>query len=120
MLREDAKMRHRHDWASFNPHLIGAGALGAFALLLLMRSSRHLKPAARLAMTEFYGLKEWLMTQVESFSADMEDAAAEAKHASALEKGVESILESLLNDEELRRKIQDILARNAGSERADQ
>jgi len=90
-------------------YLTGAGALAAAAFLLLMRKSRSLKPTTTAAMKEAYGFKEWLLTQVESFAADAEDAAAEAKHSFEREKDLDSVLEALAEDKDLLGKLRKIV-----------
>lgn len=93
---------------------LGGGALATLAVLLLMRNSRSLKPLATAAMKEAYSFKEWLLAQTEGFTADMEDAAAEAKHAYERERDLEKALEELIEDKDLLSKLREILAKSSG------
>lgn len=99
-------------------NLVGGGALGALGFLLLMRYSRNVKPAVTSVMKEAYGAKEWLLGKTEGFVADMQDAAAEAKHATERERDLESLLEALADDEAMQRKLQEILARKRAAQRS--
>lgn len=93
--------------------LVGGGALGALAFLLAMKYAHPLKPAMAGILKEAYGFKEWLLGNVESFTADVEDAAAEAKHAYQQEQELEKHLDLLLKDKALLEKIIKMLQEKA-------
>ena len=95
-------------------YLVGGGALGALAFLLAMKYSHPLKPAMAGILKEAYGFKEWLLGNVEGFTADVEDAAAEAKHTYQQEQELEKQLELLLKDKAMLEKIIQMLQSRRG------
>jgi len=92
-------------------NLLGGGALGALGFLLLTRYSQNAKPALSALLKEAYETKEWLLSKAEGLFADVQDAAAEAKHATDRQRDLQSLLEAIVDDESLQQRLQEILER---------
>lgn len=97
-------------------NLIGIGALGGLGILLLMKYSQALKPALVGVLKEGYGFKEWLLAHAEGVKADIEDAAAEAKHTHQQEEELEKFLNFLTTDEEALRRAMELLQKKISGE----
>lgn len=95
-----------------NLWLAAGGALGALALLGIGKASSRLRPAVVGLVREGYAFKEWAAARAERVKEDMEDIAAEAKHA--YHKDLEASQETIRRERELLKKMEEA----AGKKRA--
>ena len=81
------------------------GAVGALAAVGIVKASEKIKPALVEAVKEGYAFKEWAATKLKTVSEDLEDIAAEAKHA--YYRGLKASTEAVEKEKEILKKVEE-------------
>ncbi len=95
--------------------LVAGGALGALAAIGLGKASKKIRPALVGAAKEGYAFKEWAAAKLETVKEDIEDIAAEAKHA--YHKDIEATEEAVTKEKEILQKVEEAVAKKASKKR---
>ena len=91
--------------------LMAGGALGAIAALSIGKASKKIRPAVVGALKEGYAFKEWITEKYERAKEDIEDIAAEAKHA--YHKDLEATQEAVKKEKEILEKVEKAVEKKA-------
>ena len=78
----------------FGLFFLGGIALGALGAVALSKGKLNLKPVAADLISRGMDVKDALMSKVEAVKEDMEDLAAEARHASEKRKAAKESQET--------------------------
>jgi len=96
--------------------LVAGGALGALAALGIGKASKKIKPALVSAAKEGYAFKEWAAGKYERAKEDIEDIAAEAKHA--YHKDLEATAEAVKKEKEIIEKVERAVEKKASRKKS--
>jgi|GEM_PF-1176240 len=96
--------------------LMAGGALGALAALGIGKASKKIKPALVSAAKEGYAFKEWAAGKYERAKEDIEDIAAEAKHA--YHKDLEATAEAVKKEKEILEKVERAVEKKASRKKS--
>ncbi len=111
LIRRDYFMSRRTMW------LIAGGALGALAVIGIVRALKKKRSAAVGIVKEGYAFKEWVASNIERAKEDMEDIAAEAKHE--YYKELEAAAGSVRRERELLQKIEEKIEERMARHKAE-
>lgn len=96
--------------------LVAGGALGALAAIGIGKASKKIRPAVVGAVKEGYAFKEWAAAKIETAKEDIEDIAAEAKHA--YHKDIEATHEAVKKEKEILEKVEKVVEKKASKKKA--